>query len=127
MGIVGAILIVCKKQHRRPSQPPHRSSSQPVSRQPHHPPPPPPQLTFTPAPPSSSFTFTEPSDPTITEAAPPPYHLHKNYSVYNGDPSTDDKLEEPPPYKHIPAAAPSPAARTVTFTVLAVRSTVIPS
>ena len=137
LGIIRVIVIACKKKKQHGSQPitlqpplPHQPSSQPVSLQPQHPPPHP---TLTPAPPSSFFTFT---DPTITQAAPPPYQLHQNYSTYNGDPSTNEKPKEPPPYEPsaqfpdvsfyppmsaylpgfiTPSTAPYPAAPTVAW------------
>ena len=73
------------------------SSSIPLSAQPH---PPPPTTAFNlpqPQPQSAPvLTFTQPSNPSITEAPPPAYHFHETFANYseNKKPAADD----PPPY-----------------------------
>ena len=39
------------------------------------------------------------ADPTLTEAAPPPYDDHQNYPPSTEPPSTDDGSSEPPTYE----------------------------
>ena len=76
------------------------SSSQPaaVSTQPQQAPaafnlPPPEQ-------PASTFTYNQPTDPTITATAPPAYGFHSNYSTYDEKSrGKDEKSDLPPPYQ----------------------------
>ena len=46
------------------------------------------------------LTFTQPSNPSITEAPPPAYHLHETFAIYseNKKPSDDPPLYHPPSY-----------------------------
>ena len=67
-----------------------------LSTQPH---PPPPTTGFNlpqPQPQSAPvLTFTQPSNPSITEVPPPAYHLHETFAIYSENKKPSD---DPPPY-----------------------------
>ena len=71
------------------------TGSIPLSTQPH----PPPTTTFNlpqPQPQSAPvLTFTQPSNPSITEVPPPAYHLHETFAIYSENKKPSD---DPPPY-----------------------------
>ena len=72
------------------------TSSQPVSTEPAQVPPPAPFDLPRPEAQESVFTYNQPSNPTISDAPPPAYGTHDNYSSYN---EKDEKSDLPPPYQ----------------------------
>ena len=72
------------------------TSSQPVSTEPAQAPPPAPINLPRPEAQGSVFTYNQPLNPTISDAPPPAYGTHDNYSSYN---EKDEKSDLPPPYQ----------------------------
>ena len=57
-------------------------------------------LPHAPEQPASAFAYNQPTDPTITAAAPPAYALHSNYSTYDEKSrEKDEKSDLSPPYQ----------------------------
>ena len=74
------------------------NSSSPLSTQPHSPLVLPTTFLNLPQPQPQSapkLTFTQPSNPSITEAPPPAYHLHETFAIYSENKKPSD---DPPPY-----------------------------
>ena len=86
----------------QPGTAPTNSSSIPLSTQPYpraHQPPPTTAFNLPQPQPQSApkLTFTQPSNPSITDAPPPAYHLHKTFANYSENKKPSD---DPPPYRH---------------------------